>query len=246
MLVEELWRPADEIARTQLERAILQGDLAAALLAVEGAPEIQQQQALAAIASLVQQAQAALRDAPGSTPEDFSTALRGVLAGFEGDRDDYYAPHNSHLSRVLLRRRGLPILLSSVWILVGSGLGVQVQGVGLPGHFIARIGGDDGVMVDPFSGGKRLDRETCRRHLERASKGALSLDEALRPVSLPDLLERVLRNLVNAHQLQRDPAAVYRAARLWAALRPGLDEPRAMVTRVEKTLSLQGPRSLAN
>jgi regulator of sirC expression with transglutaminase-like and TPR domain len=246
MLVEELWRRIDEQAQAQLADALLRDDLAAALLAVEGATEPEQREALGVIANLVQQAQETLFRRSASSPERQAEVLREVLAGFEGDRDDYYAPHNSYLSRVLQRRRGLPILLSSVWILVGNLLGLQVQGVGLPGHFIVRIGGESGVLVDPFSGGKRLDQEACRRHIERAGKGTISLEEALRAVSTVDLLERVLRNLVNAYQLRRDPAAFYRAVRLWSGLRPDLDEPRVLLTRVEAMLALGRPRSQAN
>jgi regulator of sirC expression with transglutaminase-like and TPR domain len=246
MLVEELWRPSDAQAQAQLADALLREDLATALLAVEGATALEQREAMGVLADLGQQTQEALQRRSASSPERQVAALREVLAGFEGDRDDYYAPHNSYLSRVLRRRRGLPILLSSVWMLVGGRLGLLVEGIGLPGHFIARVGGEDGVLVDPFSGGKRLDHEACRRHIERAGKGTLSLEEALRAVSTAELLERVLRNLVNAHQLQRDPAAFYRAARLWSGIRPDLEEPRSLLARVEATLALGRPRSQAN
>src|SRR2546421_3705539 len=57
--------------------------------------------------------------------------------GFEGDRRDYYDPRNSYLNDVLIRRVGLPISLSILAIGVGTRAGLEVCGVGLPGHFVA-------------------------------------------------------------------------------------------------------------
>jgi regulator of sirC expression with transglutaminase-like and TPR domain len=243
MLVEELWRPADEAAKTQIQQALDRGDLASALLAVERADEPRRRQVEAALDQIAARVQARASDAI----DQQVAALRAVLRGFEGDRESYYAPQNSHLSRVIERRRGLPILLSSLWMLVGTRAGLQVHGVGLPGHFIARVGGDQGLLVDPFSGGILLDREVCRRHVERALQGRGSFHEDhLRPVTLPELLERVLRNLLNAHRLQQEPAERYRIATLWASLRPDLDEPRQELAAVEAALSLRKPGSRPN
>jgi regulator of sirC expression with transglutaminase-like and TPR domain len=244
MLVEELWRPVDEAAAMKLRQALKgEGGLASALLAVERADDRQARQVEAALDLLAARVQARASDAI----DQQVAALRAVLRGFEGDRDSYYAPQNSHLSRVLERRRGLPILLSSLWMLVGTRAGLQVHGVGLPGHFIARVGGDQGLLVDPFSGGIILDREVCRRHVERALQGRGSFHEDhLRPVTLLELIERVLRNLLNAHRLQQEPAERYRIAMLWASLRPDLDEPRQELAAVEAALSLGKPGSRPN
>lgn len=247
MIVEALWRPEDERAQEQLERAFAGEDLAGALLAIEGIDEEQQREVREAIDALIHQAKAILEVSPEPTTAQFTRALQKTLRGFQGDNEDYHAPHNSHLSRVLRRRRGLPILLSSLWILVGEGLDAQVQGVGLPGHFIARVGGERGQLVDPFSGGATLDQEACERIVARVSRGkTLFREEFLRSVSLQELLIRVLRNLVNAHRMHRDPAALYRVARLWGALCPDLAEPRALIVQIEETLSLRRPRGQAN
>ena len=82
--------------------------------------------------------------------------------GFAGDRSDYFDPRNSYLNHVLDRRLGIPITLSLVLIEVGRRLGLEMEGVGLPGHFITgiRIGGDH-VLLDPFNRGALLTVETC-------------------------------------------------------------------------------------
>src|SRR5674536_283646 len=85
-------------------------------------------------------------------------ALRGVLAGFTGDARDYADLRSSLLPEVLRRRAGLPILLSVVWLEVARRCGIPADGIGLPGHFVVRVG-DNCVdnYVDPFAGGARLD-----------------------------------------------------------------------------------------
>src|SRR5664280_459569 len=85
-------------------------------------------------------------------------ALRGVLAGFTGDARDYADLRSSLLPEVLCRRAGLPILLSVVWLEVARRCGIPADGIGLPGHFVVRVG-DNYVdnYVDPFAGGDRLD-----------------------------------------------------------------------------------------
>ena len=85
-----------------------------------------------------------------------------VEQGFAGNRDDYYDPRNSFLNDVLDRRQGIPITLSLVLMEVGKRLGLAVEGIGLPGHFIAgaRLG-DSQILLDPFNGGALLTPEDC-------------------------------------------------------------------------------------
>ena len=60
---------------------------------------------------------------------------------------------------MLDRKLGMPITLSVVAAAVGERAGLTVAGVGLPGHFIAKVVGDGGdeVLFDPFNGGQFLD-----------------------------------------------------------------------------------------
>jgi len=82
--------------------------------------------------------------------------------GFAGNSSDYYDARNSFLHEVLDRRLGIPISLSVLAIAVGERCGLTVQGIGLPGHFIAKvIEGDEEVLFDPFHGGAILTPEGC-------------------------------------------------------------------------------------
>jgi regulator of sirC expression with transglutaminase-like and TPR domain len=94
------------------------------------------------------------------TPEAHALAcgqIIGAAHGFVGDQEHYDDPGNSMLDLVLRQRRGLPILLSVVYVEVARRAGIQIAGVGLPGHFVVgHFGTDPPVLLDPFAGGGRL------------------------------------------------------------------------------------------
>jgi regulator of sirC expression with transglutaminase-like and TPR domain len=137
--------------------------------------------------------------------------LDGLLAGlfqgdeaFAGDGDDYHHPDNSFLDRVLARRRGLPILLAVVAMEVGERAGICLAPVGMPGHFLLRDCGDEDAFVDPFHGGRRLDRAGCEVLFRRLHPGQAFDAGYLDPVDRPTVVARVLTNLVHTY-LQRGP-----------------------------------------
>src|SRR6187399_3482763 len=71
------------------------------------------------------------------TIEAVCDTLFGRL-GFAGDRTTYYAAENSLLPAVLDRRLGIPLSLSLLTIEVGRRVGVPVEGIGMPGHYLVR------------------------------------------------------------------------------------------------------------
>jgi regulator of sirC expression with transglutaminase-like and TPR domain len=118
--------------------------------------------------------------------------------GFRGNHLAYYDPKNSFLNQVLDRALGIPISLAVVLIAVGRHAGLQVDGVGMPGHFLVRVqepGKPEPVLVDPFCG-ERISRSDCQRKLDDLFDGQLELqDEHLSTVTDSQILERILRNL---------------------------------------------------
>ncbi len=75
-------------------------------------------------------------------PERAVMALNHYLfqeLGFRGNTEQYYDARNSYLNEVLDRRTGIPITLSLVYIEVARRAGLDVEGVGLPGHFVVRV-----------------------------------------------------------------------------------------------------------
>src|SRR5690606_412746 len=93
-----------------------------------------------------------------------------VELGYSGNHDEYYDPRNSYLNQVLDRRLGNPISLALVQMEVARRLGIPLDGVSFPGHFLVRLPVDGGLLVmDPFNGGRPLAveelRERARPHL---------------------------------------------------------------------------------
>ena len=116
--------------------------------------------------------------------------------GFRGNTEQYQDPDNSYLDQVLRRRVGIPITLSVLTIEVGRRLGVELDGVGMPGHFLVRHRGDPTLFLDPFGGGRRLDAAGCRAIF--TNLGGKEWDESyLAPIRPRAILTRVLANLQN-------------------------------------------------
>src|SRR5215210_192398 len=118
----------------------------------------------------------------------------GGVHGFAGDRDEYDHPDNSMLDRVLERRRGLPILLSVVYVAAAGRAGVPLAGVGLPGHFVVgHFGTDRPVLLDPFAGGAELRGDVDAQWV--------------RPWTPSETAMRMLNNLVGSYQRRGDLGA---------------------------------------
>jgi len=117
--------------------------------------------------------------------------------GFQGNADDYYDPANSCLNQVLERKLGIPITLSAVLMEVARRVGLRVQGIGLPGHFVVAASvGDDRVLLDPFDGGTILTHETAADLVARALGRRVALTaEHFAPSTPRQILARMLLNL---------------------------------------------------
>jgi regulator of sirC expression with transglutaminase-like and TPR domain len=117
--------------------------------------------------------------------------------GFHGNTDDYFNPLNSYLPAVLELRTGIPITLSLVYKAVAEHLGLRVEGVNAPGHFVLRVMTDEGWMiVDPFFGGGVLTEEEAFERMEQVTgRPVPRAGRYLSPASHSQWLSRVLTNL---------------------------------------------------
>ena len=185
---------------------------AAASLAQDEYPELDVQQVLSDVDHLA--ARLARRVAEGAGAMDRLRALNQLFfadLGFGGNVNDYYNPDNSYLHRVLHTRRGIPISLAVLWLELAQGLGLNVQGIGFPGHFLVQVTLDEGRMViDPFTG-QSLGRGELRERIEEfhpqlpyTPSSDLPLALYLRPTSSRQILARMLRNLQDIHRTQED------------------------------------------
>ncbi|HSQ58095.1 MAG TPA: transglutaminase-like domain-containing protein [Gemmata sp.] len=143
--------------------------------------------------------------------------------GFRGNSEHYYDPRNSYLNKVIDRQKGLPITLSLLAMAVGTRAGLEVVGIGLPGHFVAKAVGEDGdeVIFDPFNGGQFLDAEACEALVGAVTGRAFdATPEALFAVPPGGFILRMLNNLKTAYLAERSPLRAARVTRRLSQLLP--------------------------
>ena len=177
-------------------------DLLALALAAEFR-EVDAQRAVATLDGLGAELARESAQAQGNAEAQAGACARllGAAHGFAGDREEYDDPANSMLDVVLRRRRGLPIVLSVVYVEVARRAGIPLAGVGLPGHFVAgHFGAEPPLLLDAFAGGARVEEEVA--------------PGLVRPWSPHEIALRMLNNLVGSFQRRGDLRAAIRAARM--------------------------------
>lgn len=173
-------------------------DVAALELASIEFPRLDMKAAAFRLDSLAQQVESQLT--PNASGLDFVQACNELLFDvlqFRGNEDNYYDPRNSCLNSVLMRRLGIPISLSVVYIEIARRLGRSVYGVGLPGHFIVAYEDKEArYWIDPFHAGRILSFADCAALAKKTSGVDLRSNPAvLAPVSKRQILVRMLSNL---------------------------------------------------
>jgi regulator of sirC expression with transglutaminase-like and TPR domain len=143
---------------------------------------------------------------------DRPAALERLLAflfedeGFRGNAEEYYDPRNSCLNDVLDRKLGIPITLSVLTMEVGRRVGIDVEGVSLPGHFIvsAQLGARR-IFLDPFNRGAVLTPAQAQDVASRAVGRPVKLEEGhWAPCGKRQILVRMLRNLKGIYARRED------------------------------------------
>jgi regulator of sirC expression with transglutaminase-like and TPR domain len=126
--------------------------------------------------------------------------------GFHGNQGDYYDPRNSYLNEVLERRTGIPISLSALAMAVGARAGLDVRGVALPGHFVAKaVDGAQEQLFDPYHGGRLLTAQDCETLVEQATGQSFrATAERLGAAPLALVVVRMLTNLKAIYLKQGD------------------------------------------
>ena len=147
-----------------------------------------------------------LAPAPAS-PRETCRALNRVLFheyGLRGNAEAYEDPRNSFLSSVLERQRGLPLTLCALYIMVAQRVGLELEPVGLPDHFLVGCyAEDEPFFIDAFAQGRFLTPD----QLVEPSDVAPLLDPAPLPMPTPvgEVLARACRNLVRHYTSAGQP-----------------------------------------
>lgn len=161
-------------------------DEACLLISAHAQPDLDMEETLAVLDDM----------AAGVTSfESWRARLFGEL-GLVGDAESYHAVENSLLDRVVAKRSGMPITLAVVGMEVGRRAGVELAGIGMPGHFLLRHVGEPEHFVDAFAGGQVLDEAGCEELFRKISDPSIPFrPEYLRPVSARQIVARILANL---------------------------------------------------
>ncbi|QDT36814.1 putative periplasmic serine endoprotease DegP-like precursor [Stratiformator vulcanicus] len=131
--------------------------------------------------------------------------------GYHGSRTNYYHRANSYLNAVIDDREGLPLSLSMLYIGLAQRLGVEVAGIGLPGHFIVRHEPKNGESrwIDVFEEGEVISREEAFAIARRSTR--TPLDESVFTAATErEMLIRMLRNLMGIAREDEDVAGLLR------------------------------------
>lgn len=124
--------------------------------------------------------------------------------GFAANLNDYFDPDNSHLHVVLRRRRGIHVSLAVLYLEIASQLGLPVQGVAFPGHFLLRVSLPDGdAMLDPTTGRALTESDMVEMLEPYVANAGDSVARALRmllePATRREIVARMLRNLKSVY-----------------------------------------------
>lgn len=197
-----------------LEKGIL-------LLMAFGHPSVNPEQITKELDDLAEGLRPLLR-ADATTKETVRTLSQYLFVdcGFDGDTEDYYQPDNSYLNKVLERKKGLPISLSVLAVLVSKRVGLPIVGVGLPCHFIAMHSDPiNPVLFDPFHHGRILTRDQC---IQLVKGFGLEFEERfLFPATGREILVRMIQNLIQVYKKADDEIRAQQLTDIRNILIPG-------------------------
>lgn len=147
------------------------------------------------------------------------------INGFKGNVDNYHDPSNSFINQVLETKRGNPILLATIYILIAQRLNIPIFGVNLPQHFVLAYLEEFGksnvemrfndieemlnksgkilFYINAFNGGTIFSKTNLEQFLQQINIAANN--DFLVPCSNLDIVKRILRNLASAYEKLKKP-----------------------------------------
>jgi regulator of sirC expression with transglutaminase-like and TPR domain len=122
---------------------------------------------------------------------------------FRSNKEDFHHVNNSLINKVLETRRGNPISLCVVYMLVAQKLHFPVMGVNFPNLFLLTYKTDDSQFyINAFSKGIILQRGDITNYLK--TLGVEPQASYYEPCGYVDIVLRVLRNMMTAFEQADD------------------------------------------
>ena len=155
-------------------------------------------------------------DPASADPQRAVAALNHVLFedyGIRGNQDDYNRPDNCSLAFVLATRKGKPVLLGQLMVVVARRLKMPLVGVPITGQYLVKYDGSrappeyprDDIYLHPFQSGKILSRADRARDYPHHDP-----DRMAPPATNRETLARILRNITEDLDERDDAAAPHR------------------------------------
>lgn len=158
-----------------------------------------------------------------------------------GNDDDYYNMQNSNLVSVIKTKKGIPISLACIYMLVGRRVGLNIEGCHFPGHFLARIDdGGDMLFVDCFSSGQFI---TAKDILNISDERRQNLEEIIyEKASVETIVRRFLANLIRCCESSKEQIS-YEHVNLFKQLDSAISD-HAILQITPDDIILQGDGAL--
>jgi regulator of sirC expression with transglutaminase-like and TPR domain len=121
--------------------------------------------------------------------------------GYSPPPTQHYMPDNSYIHAVIRDRIGIPISLSSLYMMVGMRSGIEIQGISMPLHFLVYHPALS-ALIDVYNRGIFISRQDCRNFIRKA--GLEFHENMLAPTESFSMILRMIRNLAHAHQRNND------------------------------------------
>lgn len=163
--------------------------------------------------------------------------------GITGDSTAWEQPESSYLNRVIETGRGLPITLSLVYCAVARELGIDLEGVAAPMHFLTRYDSIEGpLFVDAWHDGRVLNGSECTAWLSGCSGQPAGLIRPhLEPATPRCIIIRMLNNLKAIHVQREEWDAAWVVQHRLTALHPGSYADRRDLALISLRANRPGP-----
>ncbi|WP_425637590.1 transglutaminase-like domain-containing protein [Algoriphagus yeomjeoni] len=136
------------------------------------------------------------------TPYEQVRAINNVLFNtlrFSANTKNFHSPANSMLSSVLDSKRGNPLTLCSIYLLVAKKLGLPIYGVNLPNLFVLTYKSSDVTFyINAFNKGLIFSRKDIFNYLEQLKIDPK--DDYFEPCAHLQIMLRMFRNLENSFE----------------------------------------------
>lgn len=151
--------------------------------------------------------------------------------GFKGNNDDYNNPDNSLLNEVMDSRLGIPITLAVLYITLGRSIGLSLDGISFPGHYLVKVILPEGmVILDAYNGGLCLDEQALAdmllKHHGNENVSATEMVKSLESASTEETLLRVLRNLKAIYSKEKENEHLLTVLNMMLSIKPDLVQER--------------------